>query len=592
MKTTTNVITVLYLALGIATAAAQATSNSQASPQKIHEQLALELLDKVIAETPSLTLEENRLKLWLGAGELLWERDEKRARTLITQAIAEYTAFVGKEQSDWAAKKDMDEILDRISPVTLREELGRVLARLDPVLAWDFFTSSQLPPNKFQENVGRDGDAEQRLEMKIISQAAHKNIPFALEKAENHLTKYGFQNFTNEVRELAARDKAAAAALTSAMTASYKKLTDPFDYEKRAAMENLLRVALGANEFVLGAPSPASFAVNAKAPRLDDVSVNEVLEALGAAALEAARKNTSEFGITHIFHSEATFTQLEKYLPKLAQQIKKQTQQNLRNAPLERQKFYLARQNSPIETIEVLLTKAKAASANDAKSYYYRAAASAAEGGDLLRARQIIEEHFKEADRTFEIESFLAGIEKHELTESIKKVDVATTERLAAQQYSLSEKITALAALAENLAQAGERKKAAKILQDLRAELGTQVTTRSQLESHFRMARAYAQIDPSQGLAVLELTLPRLNDLVGAMATLQGIQKDALFRKGEMSFYEANTPVAQLLANQIGTLAILAKAEEQRVSELIEMYQRNEIKNWVRLTISQKLLEQ
>lgn len=587
-----KVIMMFFLIGGITITAAQTPSDNKTSPQKPHEQLALDLLEKVIAEIPSLTLEENRLKLWLGAGESLWERDEKRARTLITQAIAEFNALVGQEQSNWATKKDIDDILDRTSPDTLREEVGQALARLDPVLAWDFFTSTQLPPDKLQEYVKRFGDPDQKLEMALIRQATRKNIPFALEKAEKHLAKYGFQNFTNEVRTLAAQDQAAAAALTKAMVASYKKLPKPFDFETVAYMENLLRATLGANDIILGAPGSPGFSIDPKAPRLDEASIREVLEAMGTAALAAVQKDPLAFDATYLFYSGTVFPQLEKYLPSLAQQIKKQTQQNLKNAPPERQKNYTERQNRPVETVEGLLTKAKTASAIDARNYYARAADSAVGSGDFRRARQIIEEHIKEEDRSMEVYGLLVQIEKRELTESIQKNDIATAQRLADRQYSLQEKIKSLADLAENLAQAGERKKAAEIMQDLQQQLGTQVTTQSQLESQFRLARAFAPINPAQGYAVLELTLPRLNDLVGAMATLQGIQQDALFRKGEMSFYETKSPVAQLLAQQLRTLAALAKQDAQRVPSLLEMYQRNEVKNWARLSISQQLLGQ
>ncbi len=43
---------------------------------------ALKLLGQIMAEVQTLKLPENRIRLQLAAGDLLWEHDEERARSL------------------------------------------------------------------------------------------------------------------------------------------------------------------------------------------------------------------------------------------------------------------------------------------------------------------------------------------------------------------------------------------------------------------------------------------------------------------------------------------------------------------------------
>src|SRR5262247_4167507 len=58
----------------------------QQKTQEALKEKAFQLLDHVIEEAQALKLAENRVRLQWQAGDLLWERDEARARTLFSQA--------------------------------------------------------------------------------------------------------------------------------------------------------------------------------------------------------------------------------------------------------------------------------------------------------------------------------------------------------------------------------------------------------------------------------------------------------------------------------------------------------------------------
>src|SRR6059036_808232 len=69
---------------------APAQRRAQQEAQKEVQKRALELLDMVIKEVPNLRLPENRIKIQATAADYLWKHDEKRARTLMRQAIDDF----------------------------------------------------------------------------------------------------------------------------------------------------------------------------------------------------------------------------------------------------------------------------------------------------------------------------------------------------------------------------------------------------------------------------------------------------------------------------------------------------------------------
>src|SRR5215213_6636106 len=98
-----NRIAVLLIGLGIALVVAPTAATAQDAPaqtalseqQQAEEQArkdkAIALLEQIISEAQALKLPENRTRIQIYAGDLLWERNEARARTLFTNAAAGIT---------------------------------------------------------------------------------------------------------------------------------------------------------------------------------------------------------------------------------------------------------------------------------------------------------------------------------------------------------------------------------------------------------------------------------------------------------------------------------------------------------------------
>src|ERR1700752_4638526 len=72
-----------------------AKAEEHAAAKKAREKKALSLLDEVIGEAGSLKSLENRMRIQAIAADLLWSRNEKRARALMSEAISSFTEFAG-----------------------------------------------------------------------------------------------------------------------------------------------------------------------------------------------------------------------------------------------------------------------------------------------------------------------------------------------------------------------------------------------------------------------------------------------------------------------------------------------------------------
>lgn len=158
--------TLIFCAAGIVSVRAQSlTAQEQAY-------LALEDL---VAATPALKLPQNRSRLQIVAADLLWKRDEARARSVFSDAAANILELQKQTRRGREAELDQSQ-----SPAHLRQELVLTAARHDPALAYDLFQRTRQQKAKPEGRVPED---ETYLEQLLLTQVATTDPDFALRKA-------------------------------------------------------------------------------------------------------------------------------------------------------------------------------------------------------------------------------------------------------------------------------------------------------------------------------------------------------------------------------------------------------------------------
>ena len=191
--------------------AQQSADLQQQQEEKIKvERKAIALLEQVITESQALKLPENRIRVQIAAGDMLWDRSAARARGLFADA----GAVMAQMMLD-ADRTDRDEVqtLNR-----LRQDLVLTAGRHDAELGYQLLHSTQQQaPATNATNGRRFGfDQQSNLEQNLLATIAVTDPKVAYQKATESLDKGEYPTSLGRV----------LAQLQSKDPESFRKLSD------------------------------------------------------------------------------------------------------------------------------------------------------------------------------------------------------------------------------------------------------------------------------------------------------------------------------------------------------------------------------
>jgi hypothetical protein len=586
--------------------ATEQEQKAQAERQK----KALDLLEQVVAEAQGLKLPENRLRVQWQAGDLFWEHDEARARAMFSQAAAGVSEMIQSLDSN---DRRYASLLQ--APLQLRQEMVNATAQRDPKLAYDLLLATR-PPVTASTPTASQQNAESNLELNLLSQIAAADPRLALQNAEAALDKGQFSSsLARLLAQLQEKDKGAASKLKDKML-------------KRLRPETLLSNA-GASSLALSLLRPGPRLANAQAssaeaqanssqpqPVLDEMAFRELLEAVVAASLSAAPRNSGQPGAT----VPPVWLNAAPSAPSAAraEQVSAQTlQNNARNlvnglrsllpqvdqylparSQAVRQKFAEMgiKPNSVVITPELsnlmrqgstddLLRAAARASSPDLQSMLYRQATSKAiSEGNLERARQIATQSLDPKQR----EGVMREIERHQTMHNALAGKIEEARQTLATMKTDAERVNWLTQVAGLAVKKNDPKLALQFLDDARTLVSRRVENYQQFEPQLRLARAYAQVDPARGLEILEPGIGQLNELLAAAAALSGFEL-RVFKDGEM-LLQGGGQLTSLVARYGQELARLARGDFERAQAVADRFQRAESRLIARLAMARGIL--
>ena len=128
-----------------------------------------------------LRLSENRIRVQIAAGDLLWQRNEARARSMFSLAsdgVAEMMRNTDSNSRRWSAQ--------------LRQELVMAAAQHDAPLAYQLLAATRsLQPATDTEN-SRRPNMDTNLEQNLLAQVAALDPKLAAQKQKKHSRKISF----------------------------------------------------------------------------------------------------------------------------------------------------------------------------------------------------------------------------------------------------------------------------------------------------------------------------------------------------------------------------------------------------------------
>jgi hypothetical protein len=565
------------------TPSATPQTEAQRKAQKELEQKALGLLDDVIKDSESFKQAENRIRIRAAAAYVLWKYDEARARILFREAMAGLIDLLKEPTDDDPV--DARKVLE--GPKQLRGEMLQMLVQRDARLARELLRATRSPASQAGNGREKMEEYDRQMDLNLATQIASSDPKLAAEIAEESLSKgltYQLPGLVTSIRE---KDPEAAARLASDIMTKLRTEKLDSSSEARNVAVSLLQIAMAATE------TDAKENPKKATPLLDQASLRELTEMVTTEALRAPNQNADM-----ISSLQSMMPVVEKYAPARAGQLRQKIPQKTDEEDVEEEveglsAVELSKYNALVEkgSVDELLSAAPKAPEGMRDTLYNRAASKIMEDGDMERARQIINEKIQDPAQR---KQMLAQLDQVSIAAAAEQGKVEQTRKMLATLRTNEERVMLLTQLASGAAAKGQKKIALQLLDEARGMLGQRAKNINQLGAQLMVARAYAQLDPSRSLAILEPIVDQLNELLGAATILGGFFVEELVRDDEimlgplsMFFSMAST---DLLQQYIGDVNTLARADFERTKALVDRFQRDEIRTMMRLMLAQSIL--
>ncbi len=584
-------------------------TNTQTEEEKQKQQEELEkkatvLLEQVVAEVQLLKLPENRIRVQTAAADLLWKRNQDRARSLFTLAADGVAELMRVTDGD----------LQR-SAAQLRQEVVLTAAQHDAVLAYQLLatTRSLTPPSDTGNDFRRRG-TDYNLEENLLARVAAVDPKLAAQKVEEALAKGQYPNTLAQVlNRLEPQDKEVATRLTAKVVGKLQSENLLANGQAQMLALNLLRggprVQSATNNEASGAaPVAGQPMVTAMGvPVLAESSFQELLNTVIDAALRATPQTSNNqrggnqrgrgnfsgaqtSGQNQLTDGQmeqqnarrllsglqALLPQIDQYLPSRATAVRaKMTEIGMGNNP--RMAFNQMSNLMQQGTADSLLAAAPAAPPQVQSRLYQQAAQKALDEGAVDRARQIANDHLQGTARD-------RVLQKIDFQVIAKKVQADSMDELRLTLGNLrsdDERIDLLLQLAAQAQTAGGEPKATsapgdgdlalKFLGEAQRLTNRRATSYQHFDQQLRVADAFASLDPARSFEVLDPGIAQLNELLSAAALLSGFEVN-IFKEGELVL-GGGSGLGEMVSRYGQELATLAKSDFARAESSANKFQ-------------------
>jgi hypothetical protein len=566
----TLVISLLINALTFAQA--QQPTPAQLKAQAELEKKSFALLEEVLADSANLKLPENKLYVNFMLVDLLWKKDEKRARALYKKSnllFAEYTKTLKLNDHDYS------QTFERFQ--RLREEVIQQLVPRDIALAQEFLLTTKL-----QNPNGNESQYEINLAGSLANQVAQRDPQKALKLAKESLASGSISPATNCLVALQTEDMPKAVELAQEIfqklrTITWKNDDDPF----QAAMSLFIMVK---QQNIDRSESPG-LKITSLLNQSDYKELAELILTYGLKIVAEDNQGSKSYLTTNIFSNLDAF---EKLVPSKAAEIITKTNY-IRPAKSVPDNFYQEfNQFTQRASVPEILAAGKTARGHLQNSYFEQAASKAYQQGNPDLAERILTENFpNQLERKSLLENFAVALASR--LEGEEKLEEAYQ---AIQKIKQNEnKFNALISLFSYYRENRNIHQARLILDEAFALIDKELNTRNQLNQTFMVVSRYLEIDIKQGEQLLSLINNRINEITPALIIADKFEGKNISRSGEICFQDESTAV-RLLFDYNSVIVPLAKKDFEQAKSLTEQFQRVDLRLVAKLTLLRGLLNQ
>ncbi len=548
---------------------AQADPQQQQEEKQKLERKAIVLLEQVVTEAQSLKLPENRIRVQITAADMLWDRDQARARGLFSDAGGGIGQMILELD-----RTDREEVqnLNR-----LRQELVLTVARHDADLAYQLLRSTQPPVAVANANDGRrfGPDPQMNLEQSLLSIIASSDPKVAYQKAIESLDKGEYPTAVGRVlAQLQTKDKEAFDKLSSKVLGRLgsENLLASRDAGNLALYHDLLDATITA---ALGATMPTQGMVTfGGGPRggARMIQPNQSNQPDDA----QVRQNNAR---TLLMNLQTMLSQIDQYLPDRAQAVRQKLSEfginNNQMAGFSQMRGALQQRTS-----DALVNAASTAPPQMQSRLYQQAAQRAIDEGNTDRAMQIASDHLDESARA----SISQAVDFKIMATTASPEKLGEIRQKLAALPSDSDRVKFLVDLSV-ATQKDNPKLALRFLEDARTLVSRKATSYRDFEDQVKVAGAFAAVDPKRSFDLLEPGITQLNELLAAATVLNGFEVE-VFRDGELPM-SGGSNLGNMVMRYGQELASLAKLDFDHARTTADKFQLPEPRLLTKLTIVQ-----
>ena len=572
----------------------------QQKAKEEREKKALVLLEETIKEAQALKLPENRLRIQVGIADLLWSRDEKRARALFKEAMAGFDEIARKVDSN-PPRPDAISISSgmgryqamanpyslRFVAAQLRQEITQALIPHDAKWARDFLRASRQSVSSTEESRPYTAYIDLSMDLQLASQIAGSDPKEAAEIMQDNLDRdfpAGVESVIGVMQQIQEKDHEAASKLASSILNKLRLSSQPgmVGY----ALNLLMAVTRSDKKPSTGKQS----ASKSDALLLDEQSMKNLVTMVAEAALKNANSSDDEdedsYDSGSLMMIQSIMPQVEKYAPSLAPALRAKIAEFNKSLNPQARAWAEFASKGTEPTAEDIMNIAAKASADNREGLYEQAVQMALAKGDLDLARQITNDNLKNEGAR---KNLLAEIDRRALTGATTQGKLDEARQMLARVESGEDRAMFLAQLASAMAAKGDKKNALQLVNEARGLASYPPESATQFTTYIELARAAAAIDTAQSFEILESMIEQLNLLAGASAALDAFESRQQFREGEMVLKGPGS-ICNMLQYWSNNLQQLAREDLDRAKLACDRFQRTEVRLMIRLSIARGVL--
>jgi hypothetical protein len=482
--------------------------------QKDAEKKALALLDKILETSKSFEDAAVRIRTQAQIADLLWTRDETRARRLFEKAF-QATATAALPAPDSSAPPSY---VGADSHYQLRNEVIRLVSQRDPDLALKLIDSVvDQPPNVDQKfiNSAYGNYSEQDMLLFQFAMYLTRSEPQRAAEVATKFLQRGDVGRTLSIADGLRRNEAALADDLFAQAISRVRQTNAASRENIGLLANYIFPGFGEGVLRItnGPRRQGASESNAVSEALRDQFLDLALGAVmrwidvkqqSAGAL-APRNTPNETGDLTV--ARLLLPYFEEHLPQKSAGVRARLEA-VRGGESDLPK------NAAV-TVEGLLSKAeKTANANERDRVYWQAIMRALQDGNVDQASAILPKVSDERVRS-ELESALRRAREQELQErarvALNAGDFDTAYRLINEFSERSQRVSMLGNMAVLLSYKKDTARASQVLNVMEQLISKTEDSTERAQEMIRFADVAARIHVERGFDATRLAVEALN---------------------------------------------------------------------------------